>query len=195
MSWARCCRAWRAPAPPRRWSPRSSRSSSSSIWSTRPRWRRCRHDAAPEGGQPVRTLTRWLPGHERSYISLSAAAEAGLTELAHAPITARELVENVLRQAHRAVGDPAADAVPAALDLGRGIIEAAAGATPTAFDFFPVRLLLQDHSGVPVLADLASLRSLLAERGLDPHTVSPALPVDLVVDHSVEVHESGTPLE
>ncbi|MGW7824485.1 aconitate hydratase AcnA [Streptomyces puniciscabiei] len=140
----------------------------------------------------MNTLKRPLPGTGYSHISLRAAAEAGLTEIEHAPRTARVLVENVLRQAHRAPADLLDGALDAALGLSRDIIQAAAGGAPAALGFHPVRLLLQDHSGVPVLADLASLRSLLAERGLDPVTVSPALPVDLVVDHSVEVHSSGT---
>jgi aconitate hydratase len=146
----------------------------------------------------VKTLKRLLPGTAYSCLSLRAAAEAGLTEIADAPRTTRVLVENVLRQAHRPSSHSRADEVDAdkvesALELSRAIIGAAEGGGPVAFDLFPARLLLQDHSGVPVLADLASLRSLLAERGLDPRRVSPALPVDLVVDHSVEAHSSGTP--
>ncbi|MBP2047999.1 aconitate hydratase [Streptomyces griseochromogenes] len=139
----------------------------------------------------MNTLKRPLPGTGYSYISLEAAAEAGLTEIEHAPRTTRVLVENVLRQAHRAA-ESHDGAVDAALGLCRDIIRAAGGGAPVSFNLFPVRLLLQDHSGVPVLADLASLRSLLAERGLEPGIVSPSLPVDLVVDHSVEVHSAGT---
>jgi aconitate hydratase len=140
----------------------------------------------------LKTLERLLPRAGCGYISLAAAAEAGLTEIAHAPNTTRVLVENVLRQAHRQPRHAGQDPVDTALARCQEIIRAGAGDGAAVLDFFPLRLLLQDHSGVPLLADLASLRSLLAQRGLDPEVVSPALPVDLVVDHSVEAHYSGT---
>ncbi|OLZ72905.1 aconitate hydratase 1 [Streptomyces sp. IMTB 2501] len=120
-------------------------------------------------------------------LSLRAAEAVGLPGLDDASITTRILVENVLRLAERG-GDP-----DEAIALADAIVRAGSGEeVDAAFDFHPSRLLLQDHSGVPVLADLASLRELLAERGLDPGVVSPALPVDLVVDHSVEADEAGS---
>ncbi|KPI17190.1 aconitate hydratase 1 [Actinobacteria bacterium OK074] len=74
------------------------------------------------------------------------------------------------------------------------LIDACAGAGPDEeIALTPTRLILQDHTGIPVLSDLASLRSLLAERGLDPRRARPALPVDIVVDHSVEVNAWGRP--
>jgi aconitate hydratase len=59
---------------------------------------------------------------------------------------------------------------------------------------FPIgRVLLQDASGLPLLADLAALRDAVAERGGDPGTVRPTIPVDLVIDHSVQTDHHGTP--
>jgi aconitate hydratase len=59
--------------------------------------------------------------------------------------------------------------------------------------YYPERVLLQDFTGVPVLVDLATLRDAAAARGVDPSRVDPVVPVDLVVDHSVQVDSYGTP--
>jgi aconitate hydratase len=59
--------------------------------------------------------------------------------------------------------------------------------------FKPARVILQDFSGVPCLVDLAAMRSALARLGADPKKVNPQVPVDLVIDHSVQVDFFGTP--
>ena len=56
----------------------------------------------------------------------------------------------------------------------------------------PTRVLLQDFTGVPAVVDLASLRSAMAEMGGDPEVINPRVPVDLVIDHSVQVDHSGS---
>ena len=58
--------------------------------------------------------------------------------------------------------------------------------------FKPSRVILQDFTGVPVVVDLASLRSAMAEMGGDPDKINPEIPVDLVIDHSVQVDKYGT---
>ena len=58
--------------------------------------------------------------------------------------------------------------------------------------FFPSRIVLQDFTGVPSLVDLASLRSSMQKLGADPSLINPQIPVDLIVDHSVQVDFSGT---
>jgi aconitate hydratase len=63
----------------------------------------------------------------------------------------------------------------------------------TEFAFYPSRVLLQDFTGVPVLVDLAMLRDAAARAGRPPGSVNPKVPVDLVVDHSVQVDSYGTP--
>ena len=55
----------------------------------------------------------------------------------------------------------------------------------------PTRVILQDFTGVPAVVDLASLRSAMAEMGGDPDVINPRVPVDLVVDHSVQVDHFG----
>src|SRR5678809_806645 len=59
--------------------------------------------------------------------------------------------------------------------------------------FVVARVLLQDFTGVPLLVDLAAMRSTVAKLGKNPKIVEPLVPVDLVVDHSVQVDFSGTP--
>ncbi len=59
--------------------------------------------------------------------------------------------------------------------------------------FTVARILLQDFTGVPLLVDLAAMRSAVARMGRDPKTVEPLVPVDLVIDHSVQVDVAGTP--
>lgn len=59
--------------------------------------------------------------------------------------------------------------------------------------FHPGRVLMQDFTGIPVLNDLAALRAALSRRGVDPQEVEPLIPVDLVVDHSIQVDFSGIP--
>ncbi len=66
------------------------------------------------------------------------------------------------------------------------------GVSPVEIPFLPARILLQDFTGVPVVADLAALRSAVAGHGGDPGRVEPLIPVDLVVDHSVQVDVFGS---
>ena len=121
------------------------------------------------------------------YLSLDAL---GRDRLAGASCTAIILAENIVRSACHAEG---AEAVADAVDLAREYLAAAAGGPPVEVDFHPSRILLQDHSGVPLLADLASLRSLLDERGFEAAEADLAVPADLVVDHSVEAHVARQP--
>ena len=59
--------------------------------------------------------------------------------------------------------------------------------------FRPARVILQDFTGVPSLVDLAALRSAMARMGGDPQKINPKVPVDLVIDHSVQVDVFGSP--
>jgi aconitate hydratase len=127
-------------------------------------------------------------------VSLPAAAAAGLSGLATAPRTVRILLESLLRRGMTA-GAGTADGDPdRVLADAAALLDACAGAgPPQEVALRPTRLVLQDHTGVPVLSDFASLRSLMLERGLDPRRARLRVPVDLVVDHSVEVERWGGP--
>src|SRR5271170_7120734 len=102
---------------------------------------------------------------------------------ARRPRTIRVLLENVVRHfdPHRS-------------DL-RAIVALANGETVddrVEFLYYPERVLLQDFTGVPVIVDLATLRSAAVARGLPPERVNPAVRVDLIVDHSVQVDSFGS---
>ena len=99
------------------------------------------------------------------------------------PYTLRILLENVLRN-EDGVTVTAAD------------VEAVAGwvasAEPSAeISFTPGRVLLQDFTGVPAVVDLAAMRNAMRDLGGDPARINPLLPVELVIDHSVQVDEFG----
>src|SRR5690606_16895116 len=59
--------------------------------------------------------------------------------------------------------------------------------------FMPGRVLLQDFTGVPAIVDLAAMRDAMAELGGDPRKINPQQPVELVIDHSIQVDAFGTP--
>ena len=109
---------------------------------------------------------------------LDALERRGLCRLDKLPYSVRILLENVLRCS---VGPEPARTVAALV-----------GGTPEGMEFYPGRVLLQDFTGVPCVVDLAAIRSAVAERGGDPQAVQPVVPVDLVIDHSVQVDAFGT---
>ncbi|MGB6501347.1 MAG: aconitate hydratase AcnA [Thermoplasmata archaeon] len=103
--------------------------------------------------------------------------------LARRPRTIRVLLENLVR--HFAP-DRADEESIRALANGRDT------AAEAEFAFSPERVLLQDFTGVPVLVDLTTLRSAAARRGVPPERINPIVPVDLIVDHSVQVDSFGS---
>src|SRR5262249_30224661 len=60
--------------------------------------------------------------------------------------------------------------------------------------FTPARVLLQDFTGVPAVVDLAAMRDAMLKMGGDPKRINPLLPAELVIDHSVQVDDFGSPL-
>ena len=125
------------------------------------------------------------PGGPVRYVDV---ARAGLRGTATAPRTAVLLAENILRTAEPAGRDEALAQAQQVLDPPAAGAGAGAG-----LRIRPSRLLLQDHSGIPVLADVASARRTAAELGIPAAALDLTLPVDLVVDHSVEVQASRRP--
>jgi aconitate hydratase len=119
-----------------------------------------------------------------SFYRLEALERAGLTDLDRLPFTVRIILENLLR--HADDGLATVEQVEALAAWGKG---------PTSdreFPFLPARVILQDFTGVPAVVSLASMRSALARLGGDPQWVNPLMPVDLVIDHSVQVDRFGT---
>ncbi|MGA3183963.1 MAG: aconitate hydratase AcnA [Candidatus Dormibacteria bacterium] len=125
-----------------------------------------------------------LPGG-LAYFRLEALARRGVGDVSRLPMTVKILLENVLRHAgDRFVTDDDVTALagwdgqPPAQDRERA--------------FVPARVLLQDFTGVPAVVDLAAMRSAVQRSGGDPSRIDPLVPVDLVVDHSVQVDAYGS---
>ena len=119
------------------------------------------------------------------YYALPALEESGVGKVSRLPVSIRIVLESVLRNCD-----------------GRKVTEAhvrelanwSPNASRTAeIPFIVARVVLQDFTGVPLLCDLAAMRNVAADMGHDPKRIEPLVPVDLVVDHSVQVDEYGTP--
>ena len=129
----------------------------------------------------IRTFT--VGSHEYDYFSLPDAAEAGGYDIARLPMSLKVLLENLLRFEDDNT-------------VKRADIEVLAGAAddpPEAKEiaYRPARVLMQDFTGVPAVADLAAMRAAVESAGKDPALINPLSPVDLVIDHSVMVDRFG----
>jgi len=113
---------------------------------------------------------------------LEAARPGNLDRL---PFSIRVLLESVLR--HAASGEATQQ------DVENLAAWEPKAAERQAMPFFPGRVIMQDFTGVPVVVDLAAMRSAMKRLGGDPGRVNPSIPVDLVIDHSVQVDFFGTP--
>ncbi|GAB2869336.1 aconitate hydratase AcnA [Nocardioides pacificus] len=124
---------------------------------------------------------RDLPGHPGvAYVSLAAARAGGAGPVDTLPSCLRVLAENLLRHE---------DGQTVTADHVRRLATREHGAS---IPFTPVRILLQDASGLPVLADMVTLQEVADELGIDPAALAPRRPLDLVVDHAIEVDVAGT---
>jgi len=122
-------------------------------------------------------------GKTYNYYDLAAIEKAGVAKVSNLPYSIKVLLESVLRQY---------DAYVIKEDHVNELAKWGNGADPEAeVPFKPSRVVLQDFTGVPVVVDLASLRSAMKEMGGDPSKINPAIPVDLVIDHSVQVDKYG----
>tara|TARA_B100001093_G_scaffold71636_1_gene62180 strand:+ start:73 stop:684 length:612 start_codon:yes stop_codon:yes gene_type:complete len=121
----------------------------------------------------------------RNYYSLKALEEnLEAATLEGLPISIRIVLESVLRNC-----DGTRISEQDVINLANW------NALNTSDDEIPFvvsRVVLQDFTGVPLLVDLAAMRDAASEQGKDPSTIEPLVPVDLVIDHSVQVDRSGT---
>ncbi len=136
---------------------------------------------------PFRTLKSFDLGNGRQgrFHSLPALEAAGIGRISRLPVSIRLVLESVLRNCD-----------------GKKVLEQnvrdLAGWQPNAtrteeIPFVVARIVLQDFTGVPLLVDLAAMRSAVARLGKNPKVIEPLVPVDLVVDHSVQVDINGSP--
>jgi len=115
---------------------------------------------------------------------LSALEKAGLCSIAKLPFSVRVLLESVLRNY---------DGFEISQDDVKNLAAwSAQGQPPVEVPFKPARVVLQDFTGVPAVVDLAAMRTAMSRLGGDPRRINPLIPVDLVVDHSVQVDRAGS---
>ncbi len=116
--------------------------------------------------------------------SLDALAKQLGTDLSKLPFSIRVLLEAALRHCddYQVTQD----------DVKRIAAWQATGAEPVELPFKPARVILQDFTGVPCVVDLAAMREAVKRMGADPKKINPLVPVDLVIDHSVQVDYFGT---
>src|SRR5579863_2339800 len=123
-------------------------------------------------------------GKQGSFYSLPALEQAGVGAIARLPVSIRLVLEAVLRNC---------DGKKVAEKNVRELAQWQAKAERTEeIPFVVARIVLQDFTGVPLLVDLAAMRSAVARMGKNPKIIEPLVPVDLVVDHSVQVDFAGT---
>jgi aconitate hydratase len=124
-----------------------------------------------------------LPSGTVTIHRLEALERRGLCRLDRLPYSIRILLEQAVRAAAAGHGEESA----------RRIAAWRPEAPPVEIEFRPARILAQDLTGVPLVVDLAGMRAAVADAGGDPLWVEPQIPVDLVIDHSVQVDAFGTP--
>ncbi len=118
------------------------------------------------------------------YFSLEAA-QAEIGDISRLPFSLKVLLENLLRYE---------DGRTVSVDDVKAMSEWLVTQSSTReIAYRPARVLMQDFTGVPAVADLAAMRDAMARLGDDPARINPLSAVDLVIDHSVMVDESGTP--
>ena len=124
-----------------------------------------------------------IDNKDYQYYSLSEAEKNGLTGIAKLPKSLKVLLENLLRfEDDLSVTKNQIDAIKEWLKTKKSNTEIA---------YRPARVLLQDYTGIPAVADLAAMREAVKEKNKDPNTINPLSAVDLVIDHSVQVDQSA----
>src|SRR5471030_1331678 len=132
---------------------------------------------------PFNTLQTFSAnGASHQFYSLPALEKAGF-KVSRLPVSIRLVLESLLRNCDgKRVAEPAIKALAT---------WAAKAERTEEIPFVVARIVLQDFTGVPLLVDLAMMRSAVARMGKNPKIIEPLVPVDLVVDHSVQVDFSG----
>ncbi|KGX93067.1 aconitate hydratase [Pontibacillus halophilus JSM 076056 = DSM 19796] len=124
-----------------------------------------------------------LNGNTYNYYQLKALENRGYGKITRLPYSIRVLLESVLRQF---------DGTVIKEEHVEGLAKWGSESKTVDVPFKPSRVILQDFTGVPAVVDLASLRKAMVDMGGDPQEINPEVPVDLVIDHSVQVDKYGT---
>ncbi len=122
---------------------------------------------------------------EFEYFSLENAEKSGAGEVSKLPFSLKVMLENLLRFED--------GQTVSADDIGALVSLLAARRLEKEIAFRPARVLMQDFTGVPAMVDLATMRDVIKQMGGDPKRINPLQQVDLVIDHSVQVDQYGSP--
>ncbi|HBF02859.1 MAG TPA: aconitate hydratase AcnA, partial [Verrucomicrobiales bacterium] len=123
-------------------------------------------------------------GAQGQYHSLPSLEESGVGAISRLPVSIRLVLESVLRNC---------DGIKVPEESVRQLAQwQAKGERTSEIPFVVARIVLQDFTGVPLLVDLAAMRSAVHRLGKNPKMIEPLVPVDLVVDHSVQVDFAGS---
>ena len=117
------------------------------------------------------------------YFDIAAACQEKSVSVQSLPYTIRILLESLLRKY---------DGVDVTKNHIENLVAYSAAKPEGEVPFKPSRVILQDFTGVPVVVDLASMRDAIVKNGGNPDLINPEIPVDLVIDHSVQVDFYGT---
>ena len=128
------------------------------------------------------TIKQTMPFQNKNFIihNIKLLEEKGITTISALPFAARILIENLAR--NMGSGTILWEDVVAAAKF----YETRSNAS-NLVAFYPARVLMQDFTGVPAVVDFAAMRDAVQKAGLDPKGINPLVPVDLVIDHSIQV--------
>jgi aconitate hydratase len=121
---------------------------------------------------------------KKVYYSITKLQEITSKDISRLPFSIKILLENVLRNCDGNIVNT--EDIEAIADWGKS-------SDPVEVPYKPSRVILQDFTGVPCVVDLAAMRGVVNKMGLDPAKINPIVPVDLVIDHSVQVDHYATP--
>ena len=117
------------------------------------------------------------------YYSLAEAEKNGLDDISKLPKSLKVLLENLLRY------EDDLSVTKIQIEAIKNWLKEKKSKTEIAYR--PARVLLQDYTGIPAVADLAAMREAVKDKNIDPNTINPLSAVDLVIDHSVQVDQSA----
>jgi len=126
-----------------------------------------------------------IRGTDYTVSDITMLEEKEIADIGRLPFSIRILVENLLRKLDRRI-------------VRWEDLKNIAGwkrtyEDPVEIPYHPARVVMQDFTGVPVVVDLAAMRDAVKDLGGDPNAINPLVPVDLIIDHSVQIDYSGTP--
>ncbi|MFO7751604.1 MAG: aconitate hydratase AcnA [Desulfobacteraceae bacterium] len=127
------------------------------------------------------TTSFTVNGTKYEAVSYDRAFRESRDRLQRVPFSARVILENLIRNLDSGYVDQSD------VDACARFYSAKNSDSSVLVPYFPARVLMQDFTGVPAIVDLAAMRDALADAGMNPDRINPAVPVDLVVDHSVQV--------